>query len=49
MLSGWKEFGLWTTMLLAMLLTAKLFAKTEPTAEGKALAVEHKMSRRVPD
>jgi hypothetical protein len=35
MLSGWKQFGLLATTLLAMLLTAKLFAKTEPN--GKTL------------
>jgi hypothetical protein len=33
MLSGWMQFGLVTTTLLAMLLTAKLFAKTEPSVK----------------
>lgn len=38
MLSGWKQFGLLSTTLSGMLLTAKLFAK-EPTPEVKAPAV----------
>jgi hypothetical protein len=33
MLSGWKQFGLLATTLCAMLLTAKLFARTELSAE----------------
>jgi hypothetical protein len=35
MLSGWQQFGLLATTLCAMLLTAKLFAKTELRAEPK--------------
>jgi hypothetical protein len=35
MLSGWKQFGLVATTLLAMLLIAKLFARNEPTAQVK--------------
>jgi hypothetical protein len=34
MLSGWKQFALLSTTLLAMLLTAKLFSKTEIKAEA---------------
>jgi hypothetical protein len=34
MLSGWQQFGLLATTLLAMLLTAKLFAKTELGTDG---------------
>lgn len=34
MLSGWKQAGLLTTTLAAMLLTAKLFSKTEAKVEG---------------
>ena len=37
MLSGWKQAGLLTTTLAAMLLTAKLFAKTEARVEGPQL------------
>ena len=37
-LSGWKQSGLLAITLLAMLLTAKLFAKTEATADGNTLA-----------
>jgi hypothetical protein len=37
-LSGRKQSGLLAITLLAMLLTAKLFAKTEATAEGNILA-----------
>ncbi len=36
MLSGWKQFGLIVTTLLGMLLTAKLFAKSESNAENKS-------------
>jgi hypothetical protein len=35
MLSGWQQFGLLATTLFAMLLTAKLFAKTELRADVK--------------
>jgi hypothetical protein len=42
MLSGWKQFGLLATTLLAMLLTAKLFAKSEVTAKVTSLAAEQK-------
>ena len=38
MLSGWQQFGLVAATLFAMLLTAKLSAKTELRAEGKAPA-----------
>ena len=34
MLSGWQQFGLLATTLLAMLLTAKLFAKAELGTDG---------------
>jgi hypothetical protein len=33
MLSGWEQLGLVATTLLAMLLTAKVFAKTEPNVK----------------
>jgi hypothetical protein len=37
MLSGWKQVGLLTTTLAVMLLTAKLFARTEAKVEGPEL------------
>jgi hypothetical protein len=46
-LSGWQQFGLVVATLSAMLITAKLFAKTEPTAEVKTSAATQKMIRRV--
>lgn len=36
MLSGWKQFGLVAATLSGMLLTAKLFAKSESNAENKS-------------
>ena len=36
MLSGWKQFGPIVTTLSGMLLTAKLFAKSESNAENKS-------------
>src|SRR6266566_5755212 len=44
MLSGWKQFGLLSTTLFAMLLTAKLFAKTELRAEITAPAAAQKLA-----
>jgi hypothetical protein len=43
MLSGWKQFGLLTTTLCAMLLTAKLFSRTELKAEIEAPAPAPKL------
>jgi len=40
MLSGWKQFWLLATTLLAMLITARLFAKKEPSAEPKSSAAQ---------
>jgi hypothetical protein len=46
MLSGWKQFGLVVTALLAMLLTAKLFARTELTAQVKSSQASQRLNRR---
>ena len=46
MLSGWKQFGLVVTALLAMLLTAKLFARTELTAPVRSSRASQKLNRR---
>jgi hypothetical protein len=46
MLSGWKQFGLVVTALLAMLLTAKLFARTELTAQVRSSRASQKLNRR---
>jgi hypothetical protein len=43
MLSGWEQFGLLATTLCAMLLTAKLFARTELRADVKAPASAPKL------
>ena len=49
MLNGWKQFGLLSTTLLAMLLTAKLFAKTEKAAEARSSGTAPRVLRRVPE
>ena len=36
MLSGWQQFGLLSTTITAMLITAKLFSKSEAKSEGQA-------------
>ncbi|MGH9529628.1 MAG: OpgC domain-containing protein [Terriglobales bacterium] len=46
MLSGWKQFGLLATTLLAMLITAKLFARTELTSGGMSSAAAQEPNRR---
>lgn len=46
-LSGWKQFGLLATTLLVMLLTAKLFAKTELKTEVTNSAAVQRKSLRV--
>ena len=47
MLSGWKQFGLLATTLLAMLLTGKLFAKAELRADVTNSAAARKTARRL--
>jgi len=46
MLSGWEQFGLVITTLLAMLLMAKLLARAELTPEVSRSAAAQKMNRR---
>lgn len=38
MLSGWRQFGLLSVTIAAMLITAKLFSRSEATSEGQARA-----------
>jgi peptidoglycan/LPS O-acetylase OafA/YrhL len=38
MLSGWQQFGLLSVTLAAMLVTAKLFSKSEAKSEGQPRA-----------
>ena len=49
MLNGWKQFGLLSTTFLAMLLTAKLFAKTEKAVEARSSGTAPRVLRRVPE
>ncbi|MBV9341618.1 MAG: OpgC domain-containing protein [Acidobacteria bacterium] len=49
MLNGWKQLGLLSATLLAMLLTAKLFSKREQIADTTHSTAMHTVIRSVPE